>query len=85
MYEMPGCVIREAERWLMTVPLRNGSFPENAVHLDIGESHLVRASIEIGRIAVFGKWTLWLGDRSHTPDRWMEIASFEWKSEGAES
>lgn len=77
LYEASGCLIREEERWLLNIDSRDRLFYQRA-QIDIGRSQLMEVSGQLNHIAVFGKWTLYLGDRSESTDRWTEIFAFEY-------
>lgn len=76
MYEARGCLIREEGGWLMNISLIQG---QSARQLDFSNFELKRVSGQLSNIAVFGEWTIYLGDRSQSPDRWTEIFTFEYQ------
>lgn len=76
MHEARGCLIREESCWLMNVSLNGGRC---ARQLNLSNSQLGRVSSQLTGIAVFGKWTIYLGDRSQSPDLWTKIFDFEYK------
>jgi hypothetical protein len=79
LYEAKGAVIREQSRWLMNVWPERGGPSYDRAQFDISNARLGCVSHDISDIAVFGKWALYVGDRSARPDSWLLIAAFEWK------
>lgn len=79
LYNARGTVIREKSRWLMNVWPEQQPVSHQRAQFDISNARLGRVSHDINNIAVFGKWTLYLGDRFARPDSWLQVASFEWK------
>lgn len=77
MYEARGCLIREESCWLMNISLDGGRC---ARQLNLSNSQLGRVSSQLTDIAVFGKWAIYLGDRSQSPDLWTKIFEFEYKT-----
>lgn len=79
MYEASGCLICEKSRWLINVRQDDGRFAYQRAQFDLTNSQLIRISDELNNIAVFGKWTLYLGDKLQSRDTWRRIAAFEWQ------
>ena len=63
MYEASGCVIREGTHWLLNVQAPNNQFRLQRAQYDMDNFQLVGVSHEIQNIAIFGKWSLYLGGR----------------------
>lgn len=79
LYEARGAVIREHSRWLMNVWSERVGPSYDRAQFDVSNARLARVSHDINNIAVFGRWALYLGDRSARPDAWLQIAAFEWR------
>lgn len=79
MYEASGCLIREKSRWVMNVRSDDGRFAHQRGQFDLTNSRLIPTSNDLNNIAVFGKWTLYLGRESQGRDTWRKIAGFEWR------
>lgn len=80
LYETSGCVILEGTRWLLNVREPNPEFRPHRAQYDFETFQLVEVSREINNIAIFGRWSLYLGDRDTLREERVSIAAFEWKS-----
>jgi hypothetical protein len=78
MYEAPGCIILEDTRWLMNTLKANPQFSPSWKQYDLSTSQLVENSQKYTGIAIFGKWSLFLGSRDTPKDERIKIVDFEW-------
>lgn len=78
LYEMPGCLIRESTRWLLNVvPVANARFRFDRAQYDLEASKIVQVSDELTNIAIFGQWSIYLGDEDAPREDRIMIATFK--------
>ena len=84
MYETSGCVIREGTHWLLNVQEANNHFRIQRAQYDLKIFQLVEVSQELKNIAIFGKWSLYLGGRETLRKDRIRISTFEWAPKQAQ-
>jgi len=79
MYEAGSCLIREKSRWVLNVWTEDHHRPFERALFDLTSAELTYSAADINNMAVFGRWTLYLGDESAPRERWRKIAAYAWQ------
>lgn len=77
LYEMPGCLIRESARWLLNIEPANDRFRFDRAQYDLEAYKIVQVSDELTNIAIFGQWSIYLGDKDAPRENRILIATFK--------
>lgn len=75
--EKNGAILRNGSEWFMNVQSGNSrGLRHEVATYDIGNHILIERVYDFNRMAMFGKWDIYLGNMGWQRERWVRIFSF---------